>query len=337
MSNDIFDRVRLKHDYAYIIIDDNMDKRALEVLKELKKNPKFNTKTIVMIDKSLTIIKDNLIKDGFNDYIFKENINEELERVLNQNSFLYSINSLGKNNIGDCMNNIIFMALKGSIAVIYLFLVIKALGKKQISELNIFDYIIGLSLGNIAAEMTVNDDITIIEGLLSMTVYGIFSLFVSFITEKSIYARRLITGEPVIIMENGKISREQLKKCKIDINDLLQDARESGYFNISEINYAVMEPSGKISFLPKNKFHPITPNDMKVKVSDGGIIANLILDGILMEENIKSIGHDKEWLIKRLTKEGYNNIEELLLVTCDNKEKLTIYKNDELIDYKVLE
>jgi len=235
------------------------------------------------------------------------------------------------------MNNLLFMIIKGSVAVIYLFLVIKALGKKQISELNIFDYIIGLSLGNIAAEMTVNDDISIIEGLISMSVYGIFSLFVSFITEKSIYARRLITGEPVIIMENGKISREQLKKCKIDINDLLQDARESGYFNISEINYAIMEPSGKISFLPKNKFHPITPNDMKIKIDKGGITANLILDGNIMEDNIKTIGHDKKWLIDRLKKEGYDNPEDLLLVVCDNKENLSIYKKDEKIDYKVLE
>ena len=235
------------------------------------------------------------------------------------------------------MNSILFMIIKGSVAVIYLFLVIKALGKKQISELNIFDYIIGLSLGNIAAEMTVNDDITILEGLVSMTVYGIFSLFVSYITEKSIIARRLIAGEPVVIMENGKISREQLKKCKIDINDLLQDARESGYFDISEINYAIMEPSGKISFLPKNKYKPTTPSDMKIKVNSGGITANLILDGNIMENNIKTIGHDKKWLINRLKKEGYDDPKDLLLVICDNKEKLTIYKKDEKIDYKVLE
>jgi len=235
------------------------------------------------------------------------------------------------------MNNLLFMVIKGSIAVIYLFLVIKALGKKQISELNIFDYIIGLSLGNIAAEMTVNDDISIIEGLLSMSVYGMFSLFVSFITEKSISARRLITGEPVVIMENGKISREQLKKCKIDINDLLQDARESGYFDISEINYAIMEPSGKISFLPKNQYKPTTPYNMKIKVNNGGILANLILDGNIMDKNIKTIGHNKEWLLNKLKQEGYNEPNELLLVTCDINEKLTIYKKDEKIDYKVLE
>lgn len=229
------------------------------------------------------------------------------------------------------------MIIKGCIAVIYLFLVIKTLGKKQISELNIFDYIIGLSLGNIAAEMTVNDEITIIEGLISMTIYGVFSLFVSYITSKSIIARRFITGFPVVLIENGKISKEQLTKCKIDINDLLQDARESGYFNITEINYAIMEPSGKISFLPKARYQPTTPNDMKLKVDENKLTANLVIDGNIMIENIKAIGHDRKWLEKRLNNLGYNDFSKILLVTCDEKEQLTVYKNDEKVSKSVLE
>ena len=235
------------------------------------------------------------------------------------------------------MNQLLTIILKGSIAVIYLFLVIKMLGKKQISELNIFDYIIGLSLGNIAAEMTVNKEITIIGGLIGMSVYGIFSLFVSFITSKSILARRFITGYPVVIISDGKISREQLKRCKLDLNDLLQDARESGYFDISEINYAVMEPSGKISFLPKANYHSVTPYDMKLKVEKNGLCANLVIDGNIMEKNIEAIGHDRKWLLKKLEKEGYQDVSKLLLVTCDNHEKLKIYKMDEKIESSVLE
>lgn len=235
------------------------------------------------------------------------------------------------------MKEILMLIIKGSIAVIYLFLVIKMLGKKQISELNIFDYIIGLSLGNIAAEMTVNKDISIIEGVIAMSLYGILSLFVSYITSKSIKARRFITGFPVVIIENGKISKEQLKKCKIDINDLLQDARESGYFNISEINYAIMEPSGKISFLPKSKYKEITLNDLKIKTDKNSLIASLIIDGNIMINNLKNINKTKEWLINRLNKMGYGDINKLLLVLCDNKENLTVYRNDEKVNLNVLE
>ena len=81
-SNDVLDRIRLKEKYSYIFLDDSMDKRALEVLQELKKDSKFNTKVIVMIDKDLEIIKNDLIKDGFYEVILKDNINQELERVL---------------------------------------------------------------------------------------------------------------------------------------------------------------------------------------------------------------------------------------------------------------
>lgn len=227
--------------------------------------------------------------------------------------------------------------VKGFVSVIYLFLVIKVLGKKQISELNIFDYVIGISLGNIAAEMTVNKDITIINGLIAMTVYAIVSLFISYITAKSIIARRFAVGFPIVLMENGRISKEQLKKVKIDLNDLLQDARENGYFDLSEIEYAIMEVSGKVSFLPKSKYRPATCNDMKIKKDYSGLCANLVMDGKIMPEHLKVIGHDEKWLCERLKKEGYEDVKDILLVLCDSKEKLTIYPMKIEVSNSVLE
>lgn len=217
------------------------------------------------------------------------------------------------------------IVIKGFISLVYLFLVIKILGKKQISELNIFDYVIGISLGNIAAEMTINKDITIFNGLLAMSVYAAISLFVSYITAKSIMARRFAVGFPIVLIENGKISKEQLKKVKIDLNDLLQDARENGYFDISEIEYAIMEVSGKVSFLPKSQYRPATCNDMKIKKDYDGLVANLIMDGKVMEEHLKLIGHDYNWLMKRLEKAGYHDPSEIFLALCDSKEKMTFY------------
>ena len=107
--------------------------------------------------------------------------------------------------------------------------------------------------------------------------------------------------------------------------------------DISEINYAIMEASGKISFLPKSKYHPVTPSDMNLKVDRNSLCANLVLDGNIMENNLKEIGHDKSWLIKRLKKEGYEDIDKLLLVTCDSKEKLNIYLKEIELSNQVLE
>lgn len=229
------------------------------------------------------------------------------------------------------------IVVKGFVSIIWLFLVIKVLGKKQISELNIFDYVIGITLGNIAAEMTVNDDITLFNGLLAMVIYGGVSLFVSYITSKSIFARRFIEGFPIVLMDNGKISKEQLKKVKLDLNDFLQDARENGYFDLSQIECAVMEVSGKVSFLPKSKYEPVNCEDMNIKTSRAGLSANLVIDGKIMENNLKAIGKDKKWLVTRLEKEGYKEVSNILLVICDKKEKLTIYPMEYHVVKSVLE
>ncbi len=234
-------------------------------------------------------------------------------------------------------SNTLILIMKGFISVFYLFLVIKVLGKKQISELNILDYVIGISLGNIAAEMTVNKDITTINGLIAMSIYAIVSLFISFITQKSIWARRFISGTPVVLIENGKISKEKLKEVKIDINDLLQDARENGYFDLAEIEYAIMEVSGKVSFLPKSQYRPATCHDLKIKTDYEGLVANLVIDGKIMKEHLKTIKHDEKWLMARLKKEGYDNLEDVLLAICDTKEKLTVYPMKTKFENSVLE
>lgn len=202
------------------------------------------------------------------------------------------------------------------------------MGKKQISQLNLFDYIIGISIGSLAASLSIDNSINYLDGILAILVYGCCAALISFLTTKSIVFRRFFTGSPCVIMNDGKINYNNLKKSRLDINDLLQVARENGYYDISQIKYCILEPSGKVSFLPKSKYMPITPNDMKLKVSDNSLCSNLIIDGHLMEENIKQIGKDANWIISRLSKMGYKDISELLLVICDNKEQLTVYLKD---------
>ena len=226
--------------------------------------------------------------------------------------------------------------IKGYISLIFLFLVIKLLGKKQVSQLNVFDYVIGISLGNIAAEMTINSDITILNGLLAMVIYGSCSLFVSFITSKSIVARRIISGVPIVLIENGKISKEQLRKVKLDLNDLLQDAREDGIFDITKVDYAIMEASGKVTFLLKEENEPIVKSDMNIESVNPGLTANLIMDGKIMYNNLKSFGKDEKWLIKKIKENGYDKVDNIFLMVC-NKENIKIYEKDYKIDSSLLE
>lgn len=226
--------------------------------------------------------------------------------------------------------------IKGFMSLIFLFFVIKILGKKQVSQLNVFDYVIGISLGNLAAEMTINSDISIINGFLAMTIYGSCSLFVSFITNKSIIARRMISGVPIVLIENGKISKKQLKKVKLDINDLLQDAREDGIFDISKVEYAIMEVSGKVTFLLKSEEEPVTICDLNIRKEKEGLTANLVMDGNIMINNLKAIGKSTKWLMN-IIRENNKKLDNIFLLVYNNEGKVTIYEKDYEIGMGVLE
>ncbi len=233
------------------------------------------------------------------------------------------------------MDSLLDILFRSVLSIVVLFLITELMGKKQISQLNMFDYIIGISIGSIAASLSVDDSINYWDGIFCIIVYGSIAAFISYLTTKSIILRRFFTGTPSVIINDGKIHYQNLKKSRLDVNDLLQIARENGYYDLSQIHYCILEPSGKVSFLPKAQYVPVTPNDMKLKVTENGLCSNLVIDGHLMEDNIKQIGKDIQWVETRLAKMGYKDVSELLLVICDNKEQLTVYTKDNHEDVKI--
>lgn len=214
--------------------------------------------------------------------------------------------------------------IRGFISLVTLFLVTKLMGKKQISELSLFDYVMGISIGNFAAEITTNMDNQFINGIVAIVLFGLVAFAISKITMKSIVLRRFFMGVPTVLIEHGKIMESGLRKSKIDINDLLEECRTNGYFDISEIEYAVMEANGKVSILPKPINKPVTLKDMKLKPDNQGLCANVIIDGKIMYTNLKNINKDKKWLDKELKING-KKYEDILLATVDINEKITFY------------
>ena len=201
-------------------------------------------------------------------------------------------------------------------------------GKKQISQLNLFDYIVGITIGSIAADISLDLEKDLLAGLVSLFLYGIIAYLISLLTMKSIKARRFFTGVPTVLVENSKIIESGLKKTKIDINELLAEARIAGYFDLDEIEYAIMEVNGNISFLPKDREKPITKKDVNLKSVDTGLTANVIIDGKYMKNNMKAIGKNKKWLDHELKILGYDNYDNILLATVDINYKILVYRKD---------
>lgn len=226
------------------------------------------------------------------------------------------------------MSDFLNICFRTVLVLIILFFITKMMGKKQISELNFFDYVVGITIGSIAADISLDIEKDMIAGIAALFIYGFISYIISFVSIKSILARRFFIGVPTVLVEKGKIIESGLKKSKIDVNDLLMEARENGYFNLDEIDYALMEVNGNISFLPKEKEKPVTKRDMKIKCSNEGLTVNAIIDSKYMVNNMKAINKDKEWLDHELKVNGYDNYDNILLATIDNNYKVTIYEKN---------
>ena len=224
------------------------------------------------------------------------------------------------------------------IAILILYIATRLIGKKQVSELSLFDYVIGISIGNFGAEMIINMDTPYIYGCIAIMTFGIVAYLVSIITMKSIKLRRLIIGTPTIVIQNGKILEPSLRKLKMDINDLLEQTRIGGTFDISEIEYAIVEANGKLTIMKKSMYNPVTPNDMKLKVQKKDLVANVIIDSKVLFNNLKNMNKTEEWLEQELKIKGYRDLDKILLATLDIYDKLIVYeKNQNIEPFKVLE
>ena len=211
-------------------------------------------------------------------------------------------------------------------SLIVLFILSKLMGNKEISQLSMFDYTIGITIGSIAAEMATSLEDNFMEPLLAMIVYALIAVLISYISAKFLPVRRVIEGKSVILYDNGKILRGNFKKMNLDISEFLMQCRVNGYFNLADLQTVILEANGKMSFLPRSTKRPATPEDLSIKPKPENIVVNLILDGKILKENLKFINRDENWLIKEIKKQGFLHLDQIFLATYDNNNNLSIYK-----------
>ena len=145
------------------------------------------------------------------------------------------------------------------------------------------------------------------------------------ITSKFPKSRKYINGSPTIIMDNGKIYKENLKKSKLDLSEFMVLCREQGYFNLNDIQTAIFEHNGKLTVLPVSVNRPVTPKDMNLTPKQEHINTELIMDGHIMDENLKRMGLNTVWLENQLKLQGYKNPKEIFLAVCDSNKELSLF------------
>lgn len=220
--------------------------------------------------------------------------------------------------------DIIKILLTSVSSVAALFVIAKFMGHKQMAQLDFFDYINGITIGSIAAEMATNLEEPW-KPFLAMVIYGGVSIILSMITNKLPRTRKFINGTPTIILDSGKLYRKNMKKAKLDLSEFMVLCRQEGYFNINEIQTAIFEHNGRISILPKSDFRPMCADDFKIELKPEFFFTEVIMDGRILDENLKRRGLDRVWLNRNLKEQGYKSEKDIYLGICDNENTLSLF------------
>ncbi len=229
------------------------------------------------------------------------------------------------------LNEGLVVFVRSIIAFFSLLIFTRIIGKEQISQLTFFDYVLGITIGSIAASLTTDLSSRAWPHWVGLITWAALGYLMEIITMKWRYAAKVLEGQPDIVIMNGKILEKALKKSKYRASDILELLRNQGVFDLNEVSYAIMESNGRLSVLKKPEYQPLTPNDMNIQVKDKGISTELIYDGILFSENLRQAGKDEAWLMSRLKAQGINDISEVFLAALNPEGNLYIDKYDDHI------
>ncbi len=218
--------------------------------------------------------------------------------------------------------------LTSILSVVALFIITKLMGHKQVAQLDFFDYVSGITIGSIGAELAIELEQPY-KPLVALIIYGLTGAVLNLLAHKIPKTRKYINGTPTILMNGGKLYRKNLRQAKLDLSEFMLLCREQGYFDLEEIQTAIFEHNGKLSILPRTQSRPATPDDLMIVAKETHIGTEVIMDGRVMGENLSRIGRDENWLTKRLKEQGYRDVCEIFLgVYRAEEDKLTLYPNE---------
>lgn len=215
------------------------------------------------------------------------------------------------------------------LSLLVLFILTKMMGYRQVTQLSLYDYINGITIGSIAGEMIMGDDV--IRALVAMIIYTLFILIISFFTKYNLDFRYFVEGKSLVLYENDLIYMKSLDKAKIDLNELLMNCRINGYFDLNELDKIILETNGKFSFNPKTGSRPLKLNDLNKQFSKENIPVILFLQGKFFEDNLKIVNKDKDWLINYCKVKGLKK-EDIEVLYVDSSNNVRYYLRNKKIN-----
>lgn len=211
-----------------------------------------------------------------------------------------------------------------SLVFISLLVFTRILGKTQVGQLTFYEYVSGITIGSLAANIAAADVDKVWNHYYDLVLFVILTYAVSVITVRSRPLRKLMDGSPTIVVENGSIIEENMHKLRYDLDELQGQLREQGVLDPAEVQYAILETTGKLSVIKKTDYQPLTKSDFNIHLPDPVFPVELIMDGVIIERNLNRQNHSKAWLEQQLTERNIRDISEVTYAGIDSKGQLFI-------------
>ena len=222
----------------------------------------------------------------------------------------------------------IFISL-GRTVILYLVLVgtIRMMGKRQVGQMEPSEFVVTMLVANLASIPMENLDMAMHSGLVPILTVLALELILSVLSLRSIRFRKILCGKPVVLIENGNILQENLKKTRVTVDELTGHLREKDVLNLQEVQYAILETNGNLSVFPFPENRPATAKEAGIKPEKQYIPLTVISDGVLLEENLQKAGKDRKWLEKILRKNKVQ-ISHVWLLTVDGSDQVNFYRKE---------
>lgn len=197
-------------------------------------------------------------------------------------------------------------------------------GKKQLSQATFMDFVTAIAVGDIAGEKLSDPQHPLLPWLLGTTLWFALAFAMDVLVVKNRVLGKLIEGEPTVLIENGRILEKNLFKNFLRVDDLMALLREKGFFNPSEVEYAIFETDGTLSVLPRSQYRPVQPRDLQLSTEYEGVPREVLIEGRPVPSNLKELGLDEAWLAGELAKQGHPHLDEIFFASIDTQGKLWI-------------
>ena len=218
--------------------------------------------------------------------------------------------------------------IRAIILYIIVLVVMRLMGKREIGQLQPFELAISIMIADLASIPMTELGIPISNGIIPILGLLVMHLIISVLNIKSIKAREIICGRPAILIYRGRIDEKVLQKERFTINELQERLRGDNIFNISDVEYAILETNGQVTVIPKPNKRNVVTEDLNINAEYEGIPYDLVIDGKIMYDNLKTLGKDEIWLQRQL--KGFKtNVKDVLIATLDGRGQIFCQKKGE--------